>query len=179
MQKGFTLVELMTALTIFMIIMVMSMGSILGVFDANRKSQSESIVMNNLNLAVESMARDMRFAHGYHCGSGNFSQPQVCPSGDSIIAFTNSNGDHMVYKLDGSTLERSSDNGNNFTAVTAPEIVIENLTFRVFGAAPGDILQPKTLISIKGYSDTKASSKTEFSLQTLVSQRCLDNGQCQ
>ncbi len=175
MQKGFTLVELMTALSIFMVIMVMSMGSILGVFDANHKSQSESVIMNNLNLAIESMARDMRFGTHYHCGSGDFSQPQVCPSGDTIVAFVNTSGDHMVYQLNGTTLERSSDNGAHFISVTSPEIIIENLTFRVFGAIPGDSLQPKILISIKGYSETKASSRSEFSLQTVVSERHLDN----
>jgi prepilin-type N-terminal cleavage/methylation domain-containing protein len=182
LQKGFTLIELMTSLSIFMIIMVISMGSILGVFDANRKSQSESIVMNNLNLAIESMARDMRFGRNYHCGIGAYTAPQSCPSGDSLISFKNVDNDQMVYRLApaGGSLERSSDGGASFTAVTAPEIVIENLTFYALGAegSPANSIQPKVLISAKGYSQTKARSRTEFSLQTLVSQRCLDNGQC-
>jgi prepilin-type N-terminal cleavage/methylation domain-containing protein len=180
-QKGFTLIELMTSLSIFMIIMVISMGSILGVFDANRKSQSESIVMNNLNLAIESMARDMRFGRNYHCGIGSYATPQSCPLGDTIISFKNVDNDQMVYKLSsGGALERSSDGGASFTAVTAPEIVIENLTFYALGAegSPANSIQPKVLISVKGFSETKARSRTEFSLQTLVSQRCLDNGQC-
>jgi type II secretory pathway pseudopilin PulG len=184
MQKGFTLVELMTALTVFMVIMVISMGSILGVFDANRKSQSESSVMNNLNLAIESMARDMRFGKNYHCEESAATSPPAttarsCPSGGKLVGFLSSNNTQMVYRISGTTLERSSDGGSSYIDVTAPEIIIENLTFYVLGAEPppANTLQPKVMISIKGYGGTKANTRTEFSLQTLVSERHFDNGQ--
>lgn len=174
-QKGFTLVELMTSLAVFMVIMTIAMGSVLGIFTANRKARTESYVMNNLNLAVESMAREIRFGQRYHCGTGIYTAPQNCPSGDSVISFLSSDGQQMVYRLTGTSIERSVDGGSTFVGVTAPEIVIENMRFYVLGAVEyPDPLQPKVVITIKGYSGARESERTDFSLQTVVSQRLLD-----
>ena len=178
-EQGFTLIELLTALSLFMVVMTIAMGSVVSIFDANRKTQSESAVMNNLNLAVESLSREMRFGKNYHCGSGDYTAPQNCPSGDTSVSFLSSNGVQMVYRLNGTALERSVDGGSTFAAVTAPEIVLENVKFYVLGAGapPSNTLQPKVVMTIKGYSGTKQNTKTDFSLETLVSQRRLDNGQ--
>src|SRR3989338_687085 len=99
MKKGFTLIELMTALSIFIIVMTISMGSIIGIFDANRKSRSLKTVLNNLNLAVESMSREMRFGKNYHCGSGTVTDPQDCPAGDTLISFLSSNNIQTTYRF--------------------------------------------------------------------------------
>jgi prepilin-type N-terminal cleavage/methylation domain-containing protein len=176
-NKGFTLVELMTSLAVFMVIMTIAMGSVLGIFSANRKAQAESAMMNNLNLAMESMAREMRFGQNYHCGTGTYTTAQSCPSGDTVVSFLSSDGRQMVYRLSGSAIERSSDGGANFVGLTAPEIVIENLKFYVLGATPTpDGTQPKVVITLKGYSGERDTERTDFSLQTVVSQRLLDNG---
>jgi prepilin-type N-terminal cleavage/methylation domain-containing protein len=176
-NKGFTLVELMTSLAVFMVIMTIAMGSVLGIFSANRKAQAESAVMNNLNLAMESMAREMRFGQNYHCGIGTYTVPQSCPSGDETVSFLSSDGRQMVYRLSGNTIERSSDGGANFVGLTAPEIIIENLKFYVLGATETpDESQPKVVITLKGYSGVREEERTDFSLQTVVSQRLLDNG---
>src|SRR3990167_9012172 len=87
MKKGFTLIELMVAISIFIVVMTISMGSILNVFDANRKSRSLKTVLNNLNLAVESMSKEMRFGKNYHCGSGTLPVPQKYPGGGTLIRF--------------------------------------------------------------------------------------------
>src|SRR3989338_9971712 len=88
--RGFTLIELMIAVSIFIIVMTISMGSIISVFDANRKSRSLKTVLNNLNLTVESMMKEMRFGSNYHCGPGAVTIPQDCPSGDTLMSFLSS-----------------------------------------------------------------------------------------
>ena len=170
----------MTALGIFMVVMTIAMGAVLGIFGANRKTQSESSVMNNLNLAIEAMSRDIRFGTLYHCGSSlDATTPLNCPSGDSAFAFTNSDGDVVRYRLNGTQIERYSASAPQWVAVTAPEIYVENLKFYVLGAGapPANTLQPKVVIIVRGYSGDKANTRTDFSLETLVSQRRLDNGQ--
>lgn len=163
-SRGFTLIEIMTAVSIFAIITTISMGSILTVFDLNRKAESVKIVMDNLNLALDSMAREIRFGYRYHCdpslpinlnpstGSG----PDICNSPESSFAFyiglpqgsiptfpgdppRPANllaGRTVVYrKPDGANyIEKSTDGGSNFTRVTAPEIIVESLDFYVLGA---------------------------------------------
>lgn len=180
LQKGFTLIEIMTAVTIFAVVMTISMGSILGVFETNRKSEALKAVMDNLNLAVESMSREMRFGSLYNCGLvPPITSPQPCSDGRSSIAFRANDGRTIVYALVGDTIEKSTDGGTSYLPVTAEEISISSLSFYVLGVLPfgSDSLQPKVLIKIKGTAGVKAADQTDFTVQTLVSQRKLDNGQ--
>ncbi|MDP2641715.1 MAG: type II secretion system protein [bacterium] len=171
-KSGFTLIELMVAMSIFIIVMTISMGSILGVFDANRKSRSLKTVLNNLNLAVESMSREMRFGKNYHCGSGDIEELQNCPAGDTIMSFLSSDGVQVTYRLNGQILEKQTGSGE-FTAVTAPEVVIDDLTFYTLGAGTDNSLQPKVIIKIKSHAG-EGKGRSDFTLETLVSQRSLD-----
>src|SRR5690606_15170675 len=121
-SRGFTLVEVLVALSLFIIIMTVSMTSIVGVFDANRKSRSLKTVINNLNLAVESMAKEMRFGMNYHCGSsGTLTSPQSCPSGSDFISFLSSDDEQISYRFSEGRIEREVDSGG-YIPVTAPEI---------------------------------------------------------
>ncbi|MDO8729313.1 MAG: type II secretion system protein [bacterium] len=174
-NKGFTLIELMVAISIFIVVMTISMSSIIGVFDANRKSRSLKTVLNNLNLAVESMSKEMRFGKNYHCGSGTVTEPKNCSSGgDALISFLSSDNLQIVYKLNGTTIEKSIDGGNTYIAVTAPEIVIDNLVFYSKGVDSSDTLQPKVIVKIKSHAGTTGKGRSDFTLQTLISQRALD-----
>lgn len=177
-NRGFTLIEIMTAVSIFAVVMTISMGSILGVFDTNRKSEALKAVMDNLNLSVESMSREMRFGSRYSCEPSfpapNPPTPQNCSFGGDSIAFRANNGDTIVYALVAGTIEKSI-NGGNFSPVTAEEINISDLTFYVLGALSGDSLQPKVLVKIKGTAGVKEVDQTDFTVQTLISQRALDD----
>ena len=178
-EDGFTLVEMLVSIAIFVVLVTVSLGAIASIFDANRKSQSLKAVMTNLNFAVEVMAREMRFGTNYHCGStGNLSQPQNCSSGDSSISFLSSDGRQIVYSLDSVThqLQKSEDGGGNFLGITAPEITIQSLKFFVVGAGavPLNYTQPKVLILLRGYAGSKVSSQSVFTVETTVSQRILD-----
>ncbi|MBX4195658.1 prepilin-type N-terminal cleavage/methylation domain-containing protein [Candidatus Parcubacteria bacterium] len=175
-RKGFTLIEMMTAVTVFAIVMTISMGSILQVFDLNRKSESLKAVMDNLNLSVESMTREMRFGTVYDCGlTPPLPSRQNCSNGGNSIAFLANDGRIIVYRQSGTSIEKSTDAGLTYVPVTAPEITISDMKFYVLGANAGEGLQPKIVIKIKGSAGTKAAARTDFTLQTLVSQRLLDN----
>lgn len=179
MKKGFTLIEIMTAISIFLIVMTISMGAILGIFDASDKSQSLKAVMQNLNLAVETMSREIRFGRNYHCctaGScaADMTAPRNCSAGGNTISFLSNDNIQTAYRFNSGAIEKSVNGGITYTRLTAPEAVIEDLTFYVLGTGDNN-LQPKALIKIKGYSGTQPESRTNFTLQTLVSQRVLEN----
>ena len=171
-SRGFTLIELMTAISIFIIIMTVAMGSILNIFDINRKARSLKTVINNLNSAVDSMSREMRFGRIYHCGSGSVEVPQNCPSGDTSMSFLSSNGEQITYRFNNNVIEKQVDNGG-YVAVTAQEITIDSMVFYTLGAGTGDTLQPKVIIQMKSHAGT-GKSRSDFTLETLVSQRVLD-----
>ena len=115
----------------------------------------------------------MRFGKNYHCGSGGVvTTPQNCPSGDTLMSFLSSSGVQITYRLNGQTIEKQVGSGA-FIAVTAPEIIIDDLVFYTIGAGTGDSIHPKVLIKIRSHTGT-GKSQSDFTLQTSISQRTLD-----
>lgn len=177
-NKGFTLVELMVSLSIFVVVMTVIMGSILAVLDVNNKDQTKKTAMDNLNVSLESMSRTVRFGTIYHCGSfGTLSQPADCASGGSSFTLKAADGTQVTYSLSGGAITRSV-NGGTAQAMTSPEISITSLAFRVFGsyAYGTDYLQPQVIITVTGTAGTagKVKDQSTFQIETTVSQRQLD-----
>lgn len=174
-KKGFTLVELMVSVSVFTLVMVICMGSILTVLDANRKSQNLRTVMDNLNSSLEGMTRQIRFGKNYHCGTtGVLSQPMDCAGGASSLTLLSQTGTQVTYSLSGGRVVRN-DSGVDYY-VTSPDITVEDLTFWVFGSSvyPGNLNQPRVIILIRGHSGPDLDTRSSFSLQTTVSQRQID-----
>ena len=187
---GFTLIELMVSLTVFTVVMVISMGSILSVLDDNHKSQTMRAVMDNLNFTLEGMTRTIRFGENYHCGSsGDITMPLDCPSvGQSILNVLDSDGQTITYSLDGTRISKIVVTGINRGTyyITSADVTITKLVFYVLGSSPYpptgntcatigfDCLQPNVIVIMSGYSGTKPTTKTTFSLETTLSQRKLD-----
>ncbi len=193
--RGFTLVELMVSISLFAVIMTISMGSIIGVFDTNKKSQSLRAVMDNLNFTLEVMTRTIRFGTNYHCNAdvGTPTATRDCSISDTVtlngstsqfvsssLAITNSEGVLVVYRLSGGRISRTVGSEPAYF-LTSPDVTITNLSFRVIGtdkfSVNQDISQPQVIITVGGYagSSIKPSSQSSFTLQTSVSQRLFDS----
>jgi prepilin-type N-terminal cleavage/methylation domain-containing protein len=176
LQKGFTLVELMVSMALFVTVVTISLGSVLGIFNANSKSQSIASVMNNLNYSLDNMTRNIRFSNAYHCGStGTLTTPQNCTdnvNGDTSFAVSSST-DLVVYNYDGSTITRSV-NGGAPISVIGSEVIIDRARFFVFNTATADNQQPYILMVLRGHAGTKLSNQSYFDIQTVISERQLD-----
>ena len=181
-KSGFTLVELMVSVSVFVIIMVISLGSILSIFDANKKSQTLRTVMDNLNFSLEAMTRNIRFGTNYHCDAtvGDIATPapRDCSSGATSMVVKTADGKKVAYKLSGGRITRSINGGSDYF-VTSSDVTITDLKFRVVGSTPysvgNDLYQPQIVITINGFSGVKATTKSSFSLETTVSQRMFDS----
>ncbi len=176
LNSGFTLVEMMVAVSVFVTVMVIFSASILAVFDANLKSKNLRSVMDNLNLSMESMTRTIRFGTNYHCGnSGNLSQPNDCSSGSSSLTVLSPTGAQTTFALSSGRITRTI--GGVTSNITSSDVTISTLSFRVYGSpAFPDLFQPQVIIVVKGSvgSNSKANDKGNFSLETTVSQRSFD-----
>jgi prepilin-type N-terminal cleavage/methylation domain-containing protein len=178
-EEGFTLVEMMVSVSVFVIVMVISTGSILSVFDANNKSQNLRAVMDNFNFTMEGMTRTIRFGKNYHCDATqpNHLLPRDCAGGATSIEVLSPTGSQVVYKLSGTKIVRST-NGVDYD-LTASDVTITNLSFRVFGSplygGGTDLYQPQVIIVVSGYAGSKATTKSTFNLETTVSQRQFDS----
>jgi len=174
-NKGFTLIETIVSLGLFTVVLFVSMGALLSMVDANRKTQSLRAAMDNLNLSLEEMARNIKQGDTYHCGEGgSIDEEKICGNGESYLALESYTGnsnvltDQLVYKLEAETLKKSVNSGVDFVDVTAPSIKIKHLKFYVSnnGNEP-----PRIIISIQGMAGTKQGVISSFSLQTTAVQR--------
>ncbi len=183
-KNGFTLVELIVSLGLFTIVVMIATGAMLSLSDTNRKVKTMRIAMDNLNLALESMSREIRMGSVYTCNP-NLSSPPInlslgdagvdCTGGDSSLAFlSKDDSTTWAYRLNGSVVQQSKNGGSGFSDITAVNIVIDELRFYVRGAETGtgvgsEINHPYIVISLAGTVSNKSS--TSFRIQTTVTQR--------
>ena len=177
--RGFTIIEIMVAMTIFVTVVVMCSGAILSIFNANQKSKSLRSVMDNLNLTMESMTRAIRFGTNYHCGSiGDTTTPFDCSVPANSLTVKDVGGVQTTYSLQNGRIVRTVAGTNFF--MTSSDANITTLAFRVYGSpaynSGADLFQPQVIIVVRGTvgSSNKASAQSTFTLETTNSQRVFD-----
>jgi len=186
-QRGFTLIEMMVAVTIFSMVLLMGVGSILVIVDANRKAQSLKSAMNNLNFTLETISRNVRVGTNYHCAqnipngvaAGN---PRDC-TGEPELALESQYGspstvnDQLIYSWDEgdqAIYRQTLGPSGPRVRLTAEEVKITAMTFYVDGAqSSSDGVQPRVLMRIAGYAEV-GGIRSDFHMQTGITQRILD-----
>ena len=188
--SGFTLVELMVATTLFTIIMVMGVGSLVISSNSAKSAQKLRISVDNVNFAMESIARDLRMGTNYYCNtddyysltsdtpreadckdSGNvveFNSPVVQSTGEThrIAYFKSKRPDGVSYTL------KRCELATGCADIVSSDVDVKELKFYVNGSSPLDKIQPMAQILIKGTVTIKNKNLTKsFSLQTMASQR--------
>lgn len=189
-NRGFSLVELMVASSVFIVVMLITSGSVFTVFNSNQKSKNIRSALDNFNISMESMTRTIRFGKNYHCGTAiPLSDPRNCNGGDSPLTVLDASGDLVTYGrfVDANGVGRvyRIRNSEPRYYVTSSDVNIQSLYFVVNGTVPSigglgtcpvdnDCFQPRVIILIKGYVGEKITTRSSFAFQTTVSQRELD-----
>lgn len=187
-QRGFTLVEVLVSLSIFMIVVTISVGALMMIITASTKAQNSQQVMTNLTFTLDDMTRDIRTGTDYYCGaaaslpvdgvstadcasgSSGFSFNE---SGDSLTKNTTNHSRRIAFRLNGTAIERRLGN-DAWEPLTASDVVITNFAFYVNGSSPTDTAQPVVTIYIKGYTGTNDDTQSQFNIETTVVQQVLD-----
>lgn len=182
-ESGFTLVELLVALALFLIVMIISLGGLLKMLEVNRNVQALQVVMNNFNYTLEAMTRDIRFGEKYTCGQEAFGATEGINCDGSVpvdnskmaVKFVELNGaqNNIAYRLQNGRIERCNVSAvcdpADWVPVTSQLIDINSLQFFVSGAkVPSE--QGRVTIVIDGRAEVEGEG-SDFTLQTTVSQR--------
>ncbi len=178
-NKGFTLIEIMVAVTLFSVVMLVSMGALLSLIDASKRAQAIQSVMNNLNVSLDGMVRALRMGQKY----------EVTDSGHTLT-FTpfgkdpSNSGDSWVYSFIedadgiGRIWKRYQPDGFGAAIdvpLTAIEVDIDYLQFYKTTEVPGDLLQPRVVVIVRGKAGfDKLKTTTHFNIQASATQRLLD-----
>ncbi len=186
--RGFSLVELMVSLTIFSVVMTVSIGTLLVLIDANAKAQALYSSMTNMSYVMDSITRNIRTGYDHYCGiptygmeSSNLpSGSQDCTSSgrQSSIAFNREADDVRVgYRLNGTSIEQK-EGIKDWVRVTADDVRVDSFTFTVVGTDDAvndnDSEQPRISLYIDGKVNNGLETDTDFNLQTTVIGRILD-----
>src|SRR3989339_1212243 len=165
---GFTLIELIVALGVFMVVMTITLSAFLNIMDIQKKTEAFRKVNDNLNFAMEAMMREIREGKGYSAAD--------CSGAD--FCFTGKDGKAVKYQLNGGGYIERKEEADEWLRMTSGGIKITRLSFLVSGEetyASGDRQQPLVVISIGGESGEKEKLKSKLDLQATVSQRKLDS----
>lgn len=176
-DAGFTLVEMIVGVFLFTVVMLVAVGALMSVMDANRRAQSTKSVMNNLNFALESMTREIRTGKEY----------STTVLGGDTIDFLDKDGCGITFTLSDTDDNKKNEivrsvaqkgecpkEGSSNVPMTAPEVEISSLQFYAYGVDPGDGVQPHVIIIVRGVAGVSARTRVPFNLQTFVTQRFLD-----
>jgi type II secretory pathway pseudopilin PulG len=181
--RGFTLIELTVSVALFIVIMLVSVGALLSLVEANRKARALESVINNLNITLDGIVRAARMGTRFNCGGSSIPDPSSganCPEGTTTFSFAPYGSDddvqaeRFVYTFSNGQLYRSMQGGSNPVAITAPEVSISDMTFYVVGTIEGDVVQPKVVMVVKGTAGQTESTQSTFYIQATAVQRTLD-----
>ncbi len=199
-NKGFTIIETMISVSLFIVVTTIGMGSLLNANLVYQKSRDMRSIIDSTSHAMEDISRHARTGYNYHCfdytlntlpagGDSSYGTPLSCAKGWAV-AFEDAYGnntlisDQWVYSIQedipgqGGKLFKSTNGGSTQVQMTPDELKLDlnASSFTVFGAESptnGDQNQPIMTIRLVGDIMYKGVS-TPFALQTSVSQRLLD-----
>jgi len=163
-DRAFTIIELLVAMTLFLVLMAVAAGSFVKTMRTQRAIVALMAVNDNASLTIEQIAREMRT--GYH-----FSRISAG------IQFVNAYNMVVSYRLKDGVIERGTTNPSLLTTyekVTADNIKVTNFHFELFGENYGDGLQPRITIAMSVSSANDFLGGISTNIQTTVSSRILD-----
>jgi len=152
MKKGFTIIELMVSMSMFLVLIGVATGTFLETLRTQKIITELSAANNNATQAVEQIGREIRTGYSF--------EQSTTPD---ILKFVNYKNEIVTYKLDNNSIVKSND-GNTWNAITAPEVKVKR--FNVYVVTGANTMSRVTIVmSIAG------PKNIDVNLQTTISTR--------
>jgi len=187
-HTGFTLIEILIAISIFFIVIVSVVGIFVSALKQQRKSLNRVYLLNHSSYVTEYLSRALRMVRkdrdGQCIGTANLNFSQ--PAGPGSLRFLKEEKEaggtdlvlicQEVYVDNGVLrIKRSTDDTANFVYIedlSPTDMVVQDIGFAVSGDGQGDDIQPNiTFFMLMEAGGTDAES---LRFQSSVSQRELD-----
>lgn len=165
-SAGFTLVEILTSVLIFSIIVTIFSAVFLSSSRLQKKAFNIQQAEENASYILESMAKEIRVGQIY----GPDTDCPSSPAGNLVIDHP-VNG-HIIYSLQGTSVQRTV-NGT-VTTISSNTVDFTRLQFCILGTATKDGKQPRVTI-LAGIKSKKTQQQASIDVQTTVSQRFLSD----
>lgn len=167
---GFTLIELMVSLAIFAAIIGIGVGVFLSSFRVQSQAQEVSQILDNARFALERIAKSIRVSRVETANT-----PLDSPT-SSLDIYHFRRAKDLKYKLENEKVKEVEDpTGSSLESeLTGERVEVKNLSFFIQGVGAGDNRQPQVTIVLKVRPRIERWQGEDISLQTTVSQRCLE-----
>lgn len=192
MEKGFTLVELLVAISIFSTVVAIGVGGFVHALRTQREVAGLVAAQSNASIALEQMVREIRTGYlfcttpGSSAGTKNAVINNACTQGcvinglvwtcNNILDFYNADSNNVDYTLTNGAIERSQSGADGYAPITGDNVLVKYLTFTIFGNTEGDHWPPRITVSmgIAPSSTDPAIANDVLNLQTTISAREID-----
>lgn len=185
--RGFSLIELLVSMAIFIMVITMAVGALMVLVDSNAKAQNMESAMTNLSFAIDSISREVRTGRGFYCDTSSISaslatdQTRDCSGGTNLslveggISLTGGGNPRITYRFNSSagSIDRRVGNGA-WLPLTSDDVTITSLSFLVINTDVADNIQPTVTIFIEGNAGELYEVDTGFSMQASVSKHVID-----
>lgn len=203
--KGFTLVELLVTMAIFIVVITIATGALFSAQVVNTRLEQTQAVLDGVNLATEVIVRDMRYGSNFYCDTSipfpmtTLRKGCLYSGGGTVLIFrptiglvgtTDQTRDRVAYYLSNGVLYKNEyPYGGTMRThqITSSDVNITSLTFYGTGlnsttggtdyAGTSDQNQPLITMIISGVTIPRKATiqPVTFSVQTSASSRSLDN----
>lgn len=173
-KKGFTLIEMMVSVSIFVIVALIVSGVLIQLSAAYKKAQAMRLLMDNLNFALEKMNLEIRGGVDIK----GYNDP-------SAISFKELGNPDLYCYSKGEYNERQTllkckggcpciVGSTEMKDMLSPGLEIETLNFNVTKEEDVANAIAKVLIMVKGKATSRPNQTTDFMIQTTATQRTSD-----
>lgn len=160
-QKAFTTIELLVAMSLFIILISLAAGGLVNALRTQRSIVSLIEANNNVSLALEQIAREMRTGNNFQKISG------------SEVKFVNAQGVSVRYRSNGGAIERGTETNLdvNYQKITAQTIKITNFNITLLDLSQASGYPPRITVSVGVSPASKYIEGVVVNIQTTVSGR--------
>lgn len=160
-RRGFTLIELMVSISIFVIVAFIVTSVILTIVDASRRANKIRLIIDNMNFALDSMAVKLKFGQDYEISSDN-----------GTLYFLDRDGNNICYKKAASAIQKCTAVGStcstDCSAITTEEIAVTSLAFQNSSCFGGSCNNEEVVMTVAAETTIK-NETTYLNFQTAVS----------
>ncbi len=168
--RGFTLIEMIVSLSLFISVMTVAASSMLSIIDANRKSQATNTAVDNLNFVIDDMSRSLRTGKAWAVTplADNNSRITFVPQGKTAANSTS-------YFVENKQIKMQVGSGPIET-LTDPALIVDKLYFYLDPqtALGQPSAQPYLHLLLKAHVSDKTKYRSNVNISTTISQRTLN-----
>lgn len=184
-HRGFTLIELVVGISIFMIMLAISVDFFISSLEMQQKALTSQQLLGNVSYSLEYMSRALRMAQkdsDGKCIAANNNYEYVSGKEETSIRFLNYQGRCQEFYWDDTgypnTLRSIKVRFDSEEPLSLTSEFIDAVSFKIgpnTSWIPGDLSQPKVTLffELKSMKNKKAELQPSIKIQTTVSQRSL------